>query len=250
MKRCIQLFAGISMVAALTACNRPAATSNPSSQSSEGQAQEVVPIATRFDPSYLQHAVLDTPPGGLPRATDNGSNKGKNADLEKSPAESEAKSKATASLAGNDLNFIQRVGNDGQSEEQAALYVASKTTNNDIRNYAAQMGRERGKANQQLRKLAADKRIELPSEPSGMLRTKLDRIRKMVGVQMERAFLQDFGVQANMDAIALFELQASQAQDPELKEFASKQLPQLRERYNEGKILQQKYAPMTTQLDL
>jgi hypothetical protein len=67
---------------------------------------------------------------------------------------------------------------------------------------------------------------------------------------MERAFLQDFGVQANMDAIALFELQASQAQDPELKEFATKQLPQLRERYNEGKILLQKYAPMTTQLDL
>jgi putative membrane protein len=243
MKHYVHVFVGISIAGVLAACNRPA-TSNQSSGKTDS---EVIPIATRFDPSYLQHAVLDTPPGGLPRATDTADDKKKPG---KGSADTGAKAKASASLAGNDRNFIQRVGSDAQSEEQAALYVASKTRSNDIRGYAAKMGEERGNTSQQLRKLATDKGIELPSEPTGQLHAKLDRLRKLTGIQMERAFLQDFAVQANMDAVALFEVQASQTQDAELKEFATKQLPQLRERYNEGKALQMKYAPMTTQLGI
>lgn len=161
----------------------------------------------------------------------------------KSAAEADAKKEATASLAGNDRNFIQRIGNDGQSDEQAALYVANKTLNSEIRGYAAEMGRDHGKANQQLRKLAARRSIDIPGDPDGLLSVRLDRLRQMSGAQMEQAFLQDFGVQAHMDMIALFEVQAAQSQDKELQAFAAERLPILRQHYKRAVALQEKHAP-------
>jgi putative membrane protein len=193
----------------------------------------------------LQRTALDTPPEGLPRATDNGAAK----PARKSASE-KAREDAKSSLAGNDRNFIQRVGNDGQSEEQAALYVASKTFNNDVRSYAARVGQEHGKANQQLRELAVVRGIELPSDPEGVMRVKLDRLRQMTGPQMDRTFLQDFGIQGHQDAIALFEQQVSQSKDVELKEFAARLLPVLREHYSQARGLQQKYAPVTGKLSI
>lgn len=160
----------------------------------------------------------------------------------KSAAEADAKKEATASLAGNDRNFIQRIGNDGQADEQAALYVANKTLDSEIRGYAAKMGRDHGKANQQLRKLAARRGIDIPGDPEGLLSVRLDRLRQMSGPQMEQAFLQDFGVQAHMDMIALFEVQASQSQDKELQAFAADRLPVLRQHYKEAVALQEKHA--------
>jgi putative membrane protein len=200
-------------------------------------------VATQFNPAWLRQAVLDVDPSTLPRATENGS---KNSKTKRTAEKPDAKS----AVAANDRNFIQRIGSDGQSEEQAALYVASKTFNEDVRTFAAQMGRDHGKANQQLREIAVNYGIEVPPDPEGLLRVKLDRLRQMAGPQMDHAFLQDFAVQGQQDAIALFELQAKHGQGQELKEFAAKRLPTLRDSYSEAKGLQQKYAPKTAVLSM
>lgn len=205
-----------------------------SSADGPAQAAAAAPLS-----APLRYAALDTPPGGARRAAEG--------DIDTKPrrsaAEAEAKKEATASLSGNDRNFIQRIGNDGQSAEQAALYVANKTLESEIRGYAAEVGRDHGKANLQLRKMAARRGIETPSDPDGILSTRLDRLRQMSGTQMERAFLEDFGVQAHMDLIALFEVQASQSQDRELKAFAAERLPALRKHYKKAVDLQERYAP-------
>jgi putative membrane protein len=159
--------------------------------------------------------------------------------------------KATAGQPTDARNFIVRASNDGAAEEQAALYVASKTTNNDIRNYAAQLGRDHGKANQQLRKIAAKRGIDTPSDPEGVLRDKLDRLRQMdKGPQLDQTFLQEFGVTAHADAIALFEQQAGNGEDQELKKFAGKVLPKLRNHYSQAKELQQKHVIKNSKLSM
>lgn len=220
----------------LGACNRPPPASSPPANGiphvvGSGQSPGPAPVVETDSgdraPATAQYAVLKLDPKLQKKNTED---------------DVEAKKEATSSLAGNDLNFIQRVANDGQSEEQAALYVASKTTNSEVRNYAAQMGRDHGKANQQLRKIAATRKVETPSDPSGQLREKLDRLRQLSGPEMEQAFLKDFGVQAHRDSIALFETQAAQSTDKELKEFAAKQLPVLRRHYEEGKALLRTYV--------
>lgn len=250
----------IAMLGLMSACD----SSSPASESgavvlSSGQGQEKprlsnTPVAAQLrvvsemrapasvvaqNRAAVRYAALDMAPAARPRANDSDAD----AKARKSEAETEAKKEATANLAGNDRNFIQRIGNDGQSDEQAALYVANKTLNSEIRSYAAKVGRDHGKANQQLRKQAAQRGIEIPADPEGILSARLDRLRQIAGVQMDRTFLQDFGVQAHMDMIALFEVQASQSQDKELRAFAAERLPVLRQHYKEAVALQEKHTP-------
>jgi putative membrane protein len=148
-------------------------------------------------------------------------------------------------------NFILRAINDGEAEEQAALYVASKTKNAEIRTYAAKVGQAHGKANEQLRKLAAKRGINTPSDPEGITRNKLDRLRGMTqGAELDRTFLQEFGIDAHADSIALFEQQASQGEDAELKKFAAQVLPKLRDHYSQAKDLQQKNVIKSSMLSM
>lgn len=163
----------------------------------------------------------------------------------------DAKRQAKKSLAGSDRNFIVHVGNDSQSAEQAALYVASKTLNHELRAYAAKMGDERGTANQKLRELALKYRIEVPPDPQGKLRDKLDHLRTLKGTEMEKYFLQVFGVQANLDSIAMFEREANHGDGDDLRDFASDNLPMLRNHYDRARALQHKYGfPRTDTLKM
>jgi len=245
MKKPIQLLAFVCLTG-LAACNRPPASASapasgetPQTTGSEQAPGQPVPTSApaNREPARIRYAALEF--DVLPQ-------KEVQANGVKSSDEAKAKKDATVSLSSSDLSFIQRIANDGQSVEQAALYVASKTTNNEVRNYAALMGKEHGQANQKLRELAARRHIETPADPVGLLREKLDRLRQLSGSKMDQAFLMNFGVQAHMDLIALFEVEAAQSSDPELKDFATKQLPKLRKHYEQGKALQDENATVSS----
>lgn len=242
MKHSTQLLS-FACIAVIAACNRPpsASASSNAIPHKVGSAQSPsLEFAPGTGTTPLQYAVLDMDSKSLQQKVQE----------RKTGDTSESKRNADASPPGKDLNFLQRIGNDAQSEEQAALYVASKTTNSDVRDYAAQVGRDHGKASQELRKLAAKRGMEIPSDPVGQLRQKLDRLRQLSGAQMDKAYLQDFAVQAHMESIALFESQEAQGQDKELKSFAAKQLPRLRKYYERGKALEANYKPTSSRIDI
>ena len=235
MRNPIPLLA-LSSVVVLAACSRSPAASDPSSAGippAVGSRQPVsLPLAGSAEQApALRYAALGAEPRPLSKPTNDG----------RPDAKSESRQEAAASIAGHDLNFIQRFSNDGQATEQAALYVASKTGNTELRDYAARMGQELGKANAQLRKIAARRSIETPADPVGVLREKLDQLRQLSGLQMDQAFLRDFGTGASKDSIALLEEQASQSGDKELRAFVAKQLPQVRQHYKRAKALQETY---------
>lgn len=166
----------------------------------------------------------------------------------KTPEDNAAKAAAEEPVDAR--NFILRAINDGQASEQAALYVASKTTNNDVRSYAALMGQEQGKDNEQLRRIAAKRGIETPNDPESATRQQLDQLREMgKGAQLDQAFLQQFGIDAQASAIALFERQAGQGEDKELKQYAAQVLPKLRSYYRQAKALQ-KNTMQTSKLSM
>lgn len=235
----------LTCTALVAACNQP-----PGSTSSSGEIPHAV--GSGQTPSLQLQPVNQESTGFQRVALDPDSLPSKKEPDSKTAATAEPKSKreAKGSLSGNDIGFIQRTGNDAQSVEQAALYVASKTKLNDVRNYAAKVGRDHGKANEQLRKFAAKRGIEIPSEPVGQLHEKLNQLRQLSGAKMEQAFLRDFAVQAHMDLITMFELQADQSGDKELREFAGKRLAPLHEFYQQGKTLHDKYAPLTAKLHI
>lgn len=224
-------------IVALTACSRPPGAMESSSGGIPAAvgSRQPVSLSSPPEPSVgaLQYAALEAEHKPLPSVQK----------PNRAGTKAESRQEANASIAGNDLNFIQRLSNDSQAREQAALYVAGKTRTDEVRDYAARMGQELGAANAQLRRLAAKRSIETPADPVGMLREKLDRLRQLGSKEMDQAFLRDFGAEANMDAIALLEVQQGRSADKEMQEFIGKHLPAVREHYRQGKALRDKYAP-------
>lgn len=213
-------------ITVLAGCNRPTTEFSSLGIPEFAGSRQAISLSSETA-ATLHYAALEAEHKPLPSA-------------QKARSPEKAQQSGAKGVAGDDLQFIQRITNDSQAREQAALYVASKTKNKALRDYAALMGQELGKANAQLRRLAAKRSVETPADPMGLLRDKLDRLRQLTGAQMDQAFLQDFAVEGNRDAIALFEEHANQAADPELREFIIEQLPQLREHYKQGEALRGK----------
>jgi len=71
--------------------------------------------------------------------------------------------------------------------------------------------------------------MALPSGPEGKDRRDLDRLKSLSGSELDRAYLDSFGVPAHRKTIALFERESRNGQDQELKQFAAQTLPKLRE---------------------
>lgn len=132
-------------------------------------------------------------------------------------------------VAGADRAFLAEAASNGLAEVAASRLVASRTGDQNIRALAQQLERDHVSANAELQRVAAQKGLALPAAPAGEPAQMLARLGKLSGRELNRAFIEDFGIRAHQLAIGLFERQAREGQDPDLKALAERTLPRLRE---------------------
>ncbi|MBS1189747.1 MAG: hypothetical protein H6R10_1539 [Rhodocyclaceae bacterium] len=132
-------------------------------------------------------------------------------------------------VAGGDRVFVSEAANRGMAEVEAAQLAAGRTGNASIKGFAQQMERDHTSVNDELKRIADQKGIDLPSTIAGEPRGQLSRLSTLSQADMDQAFLQDFGIDAHQKAIALFEREAREGQDPDFKAFAERTLAKLRE---------------------
>lgn len=147
---------------------------------------------------------------------------------------------ANEPVAASDRSFVNSAASSGLAEVEASRYVAEKTANPDLKNYATQMAREHTSANDELMRIAGTKGLTVPTTVDGEAKGLLDKLRNSSGDQSDRNFVQDFGVDAHQKAIQLYETQARDGRDPELRAFAERTLPKLREHLTMAEQLQGK----------
>lgn len=143
-------------------------------------------------------------------------------------------------VAASDRRFVASAANSGLAEVEASRYVADKSGNADLKTFARQLEREHASANDELMRLAGTKGLTVPSAVEGEEKGLLDKLRDSSPDQVDRNFLQDFGVDTHQKAILLFELQARDGSDQALRSFAEKTLPKLREQLAMARQLQGK----------
>ncbi|AKJ30596.1 DUF4142 domain-containing protein [Caldimonas brevitalea] len=141
-----------------------------------------------------------------------------------------AASRVNASpLALVDQNFLTSAAAAGLFEMAASRAAADRATHADVKAYAAMLVKDHSAAHEDLRTLAARKSVNLPTEvPAGQVPT-LEKLTNARGTDFDRAFVQTIGVSAHKTDISLFEKAANTAQDPEVRAWAAKILPKLRE---------------------
>jgi putative membrane protein len=127
-----------------------------------------------------------------------------------------------------DQQFVTQASAAGLAEVNLARLALEQSNSADVKKFAQHILDDHTKANQQLNAVA-DKHRLLPAPsmdaPHQMLMQRLSQLR---GEAFDRAFL-DAMVKDHKDAISLFEQEAKNGQDKELKEFASKTLPTLKD---------------------
>lgn len=145
-------------------------------------------------------------------------------------------------VAAADGAFAAAAAASGLAEIEAGRLVADQTMNPEVKSYARELERDHASANAELTGIADAKDMTLPTTVTAESRNQLDMLEGAPPERRDRDFLQRFGVDAHSKVLALFERQARAGRDRELRAFAERTLPKLREHLGWAQQLQGRQA--------
>lgn len=131
-------------------------------------------------------------------------------------------------VSSSDRSFAMKAADGGMAEVKMAELALSKTTNDEVKQFAQRMIDDHSKANQELMSIASTKGITLPAEPSAKHKAMMNKLSAMNGANFDRAYIKHMREDHKAD-VALFEKQSNAGRDADLKAFAAKTLPTLKE---------------------
>lgn len=128
------------------------------------------------------------------------------------PSESKSKSDSKAKgdkLSSADKAFMKDAAKGGMMEVAMGRVAEKNATDTQVKNFGAQMVKDHGKANDELKALAKEENVELPGEKeAGKWKSDKDYMESMV--------------KDHEKDLTAFEKEAKEGSDPNVKNFASK----------------------------
>jgi len=131
-------------------------------------------------------------------------------------------------LSGVDREFAMKAAKDGQAEVELATTAEKKATSDKARSLAAQLRTDHERANAELMEIARRKSANLDTTPTSEQKEMAEKLSALSGAAFDREYSSGM-VKDHQKAIQLFERESREGQDPDLKAFATKVLPKLRE---------------------
>jgi putative membrane protein len=127
-----------------------------------------------------------------------------------------------------DRAFAEKAAMGGAAEVQTGRMAEQKAMNDQVKQFGARMAQDHAKAGAELKQIAAGKGLTLPTSPSADDQRQMDKLEKLAAADFDRTYMTHMVADHKKD-IAEFEKEASSGKDPEIKAFAAKTLPTLRE---------------------
>lgn len=134
----------------------------------------------------------------------------------------------SGSLSAADLAFAKGAAQGGLAEVDLGNLTKDKASNSDVKQFGDKMVTDHSKADDELKALAEQKNITLPSSIGAKDKATEARLSKLSGDSFDKAYMRDM-VADHEHAVAAFRKEAKSGKDPDLKAFASKTLPTLEE---------------------
>lgn len=125
-----------------------------------------------------------------------------------------------------DRKFAEEAAQGGMAEVEAGKMAQTQATAAPVKAFAEQMVADHTKANDQLKQLATTKGIMLPTKTDRSHSRSLEKLSKEKGAEFDREYMKMM-VSDHKKTVSLFEKEAKNGKDPELKNFASTLLPDL-----------------------
>ena len=144
------------------------------------------------------------------------------------PAKPAAPSMHVDGLPAADATFIKKAADGGLAEVSLAKLAQTKTANADVKSFAEKLERDHSKANDELKQLADQKKVTIPSAPSKARAATEAKLAKLSGAAFDRAYVAAMLDDHRKD-VAEFERVSTHAADSDLKAWAAKTLPTLKD---------------------
>src|SRR5205823_13732746 len=97
----------------------------------------------------------------------------------------------SSQLDAADRTFVRKAAEGGLAEVELGQLATQKASSDDVKKFGQRMVDDHSKANDQLKQVAAQEHIDLPTEPSAKDKATKARLEKLSGEQFDRAYMRD-----------------------------------------------------------
>ena len=144
-----------------------------------------------------------------------------------------------------DRHFVMEAAEGSMAEVELGQLAADKASNAKVKEFGQKMVTDHGKADDELKTLAASKNITLPTALNAKDKATKDRLSKLSGTAFDRAYMADMVRDHQMDSTA-FHKEATSGHDPEIKAWASKTVSMVDEHLKMARDIQKQVAAKPT----
>jgi putative membrane protein len=137
--------------------------------------------------------------------------------------------KADKMMAGGKMpveNFVIKAASGGTAEVDLGKLAVEKASSDEVKKFGQRMVDDHGKANEELKTLAQNKHITLPTDRDPHAKAMHDRLARLSGAAFDRAYMQAMLVDHRKD-VNEFRMEAKSGKDADVKGWAAKTLPTL-----------------------
>src|SRR5262249_54838049 len=99
--------------------------------------------------------------------------------------------KSSSMGASPDQHFVMEAAKGGMAEVELGQLAADKASNPKVKEFGQRMATDHGKANDELKSLAAKKNITLPTLPDTKQKATHDKLASHTGAEFDRAYMKD-----------------------------------------------------------
>jgi putative membrane protein len=132
----------------------------------------------------------------------------------------------SANRMGSDNTFVNKAANGGMAEVKLGTLATQKAANADVKAFGQRMVDDHSKANDELKQLASQKGITLPTNIDAKEQAKYDRLSKLSGAEFDREYMKEMVSDHHTD-VSEFRHESQSGSDPDVKAWAAKTLPTL-----------------------
>ncbi|MEH1770688.1 MAG: DUF4142 domain-containing protein [Nostoc sp.] len=131
-------------------------------------------------------------------------------------------------LSSSDRKFVTNAAQDGLAEVQLGKLALQRGTSDAVKQFGQRMVQDHTQVNNQLKQLATQKSVTLPTTIGRTNQLALRRLSALSGAKFDRLYINEM-LQGHEKDVSAFQNEAQKGQDPDVKAFAAQALPTLQE---------------------
>jgi len=142
-------------------------------------------------------------------------------------------------IKGGDAGFVEKASAAGLAEVNAGRLAAKHASSPEVKEFAEKMVKDHTKANKELISLANKRGFKVARTMDERHKEMSEKMMKLSGAEFDRTYMTS-QVKDHEMAVDLFEKQSKSGRDEELKAWAAKTLPDLKEHLKMAKEIKEK----------